>query len=236
MKVFLSHSFARDDDDLVQCLERLLSSHDVLVVRGRRLAGGQVTPEVRRLIDGSDGLVALMTRRDPLGDPSQNRWRSSPWIDYEYMHARDREKHAIALVENGVEDGGPNQGFEKIPFDRADLLEAFLALSETLRIWKERIGIPRVVQIRPDHIGRDFRINRDLKCRYRFVSGQGVRGQWVEAEPVLQPSGTLLYLNGVQGDDTLIEIEILQQESPRWWSPATSQFISIEMRAWEDGQ
>jgi hypothetical protein len=116
------------------------------------------------------------------------------------------------------------------------MLEAFLALSETLRIWKESIGIPRVVQIRPDHIGRDFRINPDLKCRYRFVSGQGVRGPWIEAEPVLQPSGTLLYLNGVQGDDTLIEIEILQQESPRWWSPATSQFISIEMRAWEDGQ
>jgi hypothetical protein len=236
MKVFLSHSFAGDDGDLVQCLERLLSSHNVLVVRGRRLAGSQLTPEIKRLIDGADALVALMTRRDRIGDPSQDLWRTSRWIDYEYAHARDQGKHAIALVENGVEGGGPFPDFEKISFDRANLLEAFLALSETLRLWKEHIGIPRVVQIRPDHIGRDFRIHRDLKCRYRFVSGQGVKGQWVETDPVLQPSGTLLYLNGVQGDDTLIEIEILQQESPRWYSPATSQFISIEMTAWEDGQ
>lgn len=236
MKVFLSHSFASEDDDLVRRFERLLSSHNVLVTRGRRLAGGQLTPEIQRLIDGSDGLVALKTRRSPLGDPGQDRWQSSPWIDFEYMYARNQGKYAIALVEDGVEEGGPFQDFEKITFGRADQLEAFLALSETLRIWKERTGTLRVVQIRPDHLGQDFRINRDLKCRYRFVSGQGVRGSWVEADPVLQQGGTLLYLQGVQGDDTLIEVEILQRESPRWWSPATSQFISIEMRAWEGGQ
>ncbi len=235
MKVFLSYSFHGEDSDLVQALERLLSSHNILIDRGRRLGGGQLTPEVRQLIDGSDGLVALKTRRERVGDPAENRWRSSPWIDYEYTHARDQGKYAIALIEDGVESDGPFQDFERIPFRRADPLEAFLALSETLRIWKERVGIQRVVQIRPDELGRVVRTNSDLKCRYRFVSREGARGQWVETEPVLQPSGTLLFLKGVQGDDTLIEVEILQDHSPRWWSPATSQFISIEMRAWEDG-
>ena len=33
--------------------------------------------------------------------------------------------------------------------------------------------------------------NRDLKGRYRFISREGVRGQWVETEPVLQASETL---------------------------------------------
>jgi hypothetical protein len=235
MKVFLSYSFAGEDSDLVRALERLLSSHDILVDRGRRLAGGPLTPEIRQLIDGSDGLVALMTRRQRVGDPGENRWRSSSWIDYEDTHAREQQKYAIALVEDGVENDGPFESYERIPFRREDVLEAFLALSETLRIWKERIGIQRVVQIRPDDLGRVFRTNDDLKCRYRFISREGVRGQWVETEPVLQPSGTLLFLKGVQGDDTLIEVEILQDHSPRWWSPATSQFISIEMRAWEGG-
>lgn len=142
MKVFLSQSFATDDRDLVRCLERLLSSHDVLVVRGRRLAGNQLTTEIKKLIDGADALVAFMTRRDRIGEQGRDLWRSSRWIDYEYTHARDQGKQAIALVENGVEDGGPYEGYERIHFERTDMLEAFLALSETLRIWKESIGIP----------------------------------------------------------------------------------------------
>jgi len=235
MKIFLSYSFSGEDGDLVQGLERLLSSQNILIAKGRRLAGGQLHPEVRQRIDGSDGLVALKTRRDRVGDPDANRWRSSAWIDYEYAHARDQGKQAIALVEDGVETDGPFEGYERIALNRADPLEAFLALSETLRLWKEQIGIQRIVQIRPDDLGRIFRTNRDLRCRYRFIDQEGMRGEWVDAEPILQASGTLLYLRGVQDDNTLLEVEILQDQSPRWWSPATSQFISVEMQASEEG-
>jgi hypothetical protein len=127
----------------------------MVVTTGRRLAGGQLHPEIRNRIDNSDGLVALKTRRDRVGEPDENRWRSSPWIDYEYNHAREQDKHAIALVENGVEiDGGPFDGYERIALDRDDPLETFLALSETLWQWKERTGIRRVVQIRPNEQGK----------------------------------------------------------------------------------
>lgn len=234
MKVFLSYSFDGEDRELAGCLERLLSSHNILVATGRRLAGGPLTEEIWQLIDDSDGLIALKTRRERVGDPGQNRWRSSPWIDDEYRHAVENSKHAIAMVEDGVEIGGAFQHYERIPFDRSDPLDAFLVLSETLRLWKERIGNRRVVQVRPDELGGVLRASRDLKWRYRFVR-DGVRGPWVEAEPVLQPSGTLLYLRGLQDDDTLIEVEILQNQSPRWWSPATSQYISVEMRESEEG-
>jgi len=55
---------------------------------------------------------------------------------------------------------------------------------------------------------------------------------------VSHASGTLFHPRGAQDDDTLIEaeileVEILQNQSPRWWSPVTSQFISVDMRAWE---
>jgi hypothetical protein len=235
MKVFLSHSFDDEDSGLVQRLERLLSSQNILVVKGRHLAGAQLQPEVRQRIDGSDGLVALMTRRDQIGDAGGNHWRTSSWINYEYMHARDGNKEAIALIEDGVETDGPFDSYERIELDRRAPLEAFLRLSETLRQWKERIGIQRVVQIRPDDLGRAFRTNRDLRCRYRFIDQEGMRGEWFDAEPILQANGTLLYLRGVRGDDSLIEVEILKDQSPRWFSPATSQFISVEMQAWEEG-
>jgi hypothetical protein len=238
VKVFLSHSFSSEDRELVQAVERLLNSQDMVVTTGRHLAGGQLHPEIRNRIDNSDGLVALKTRRDRLVGPDENLWRSSPWIDYEYNHAREQDKHAIALVENGVEiDGGPFDGYERIALDREDPLEAFLALSETLWQWKERTGIRRVVQIRPNDLGRNFRINRNLKCRYRFTDREGHTGEWIDTKPVLPASGTLLYLTGVRDNDTYIEVQILQpqDENPRWYSPATPQFISVEMEEWEAG-
>jgi hypothetical protein len=51
-----------------QRVERLLSSHNVLIAKGRRLGGAQLTTEVRDRIDGSDGLIALETRRERVGE------------------------------------------------------------------------------------------------------------------------------------------------------------------------
>jgi len=229
MKVFLSYSFEDADIDLARGVERLVSSQDVLVVQGRRLGGRELTPEVRRVIADSDGLIALKTRRDRIGDPAQDRWRSSEWIDYEYQYAIDQGIESIAVVETGVETSGPLQGYERIELDRDEPLQAFLALAETMQRWKARIGLHRVVQIRPDELGISLRNDRNLRCRYRFVR-EGVRGTWVDTQPIPQPNGTLLYLTGVQDDSTLIEVEILQDQMLRWWSLATSQFISVEMR------
>jgi len=62
-------------------------------------------------------------------------------------------------------------------------------------------------------------------------------GEWVNVTPILQPSGTLLLcLKGVRNNDTFIEVEIVgSQDETRWYSPATPQFISVEMQAAEDG-
>jgi hypothetical protein len=232
MKVFLSYSFGPRDKELVRDLERLLSSLNLLVSTGKVLGGGQLTDEVKRRIDSCEGLVALMTRREQMGDPAKNLWTTHQWVRDEYGYAVARGTPAIALVEDGVDTGGMYGAFEWKPLDRAQPLQAFLDLAETLREWKEQAGVQRVVQIRPDHLGSEFKTKAGMKCRYRFVSG-GVRSEWVEAEPVLQASGTLLYLRGVQDDDTLVEVEILKDQTPVWWSPATSQFISVEMKAWE---
>ncbi len=234
MKVFLSHSFSDEDGDLAQNVERLLSSHNILVVRGRRLGGAQVDAEVTRRIDDSHGLIALMTRRDQVGEQSENRWRTSRWIDDEYGYARNQRKQAIALVEDGIETGGLFEGVERIPLDRANPLEAFLALSETLRLWKEQKGFRRVAQLSPDSLSRWFRTNGEARCRYRFVR-EGVPGAWVDqgVEPIPQPRGALLYLAGIQDDDSQIQVEILQNQRVQWSCYATPQYIGIEMMAWE---
>ena len=48
--IFLSFSFRDADRELVAQVEQLLASHNIAVVTGRRLGGGQLTPEVMQRI------------------------------------------------------------------------------------------------------------------------------------------------------------------------------------------
>ena len=129
----------------------------------------------------------------------------------------------------------PNGGSARVlPDGASDPLEALLKLSRTLGIWKENFGILRVVQVRPNKLGREFRPNCDLKCRYRFLR-EGVWGQWAEADPIPQPGGGIhLYVRGVQDDEAFIQVEILKNQSPHWRSPATPQYVNVKMQLLEE--
>jgi len=232
MEVFLSHSFREEDSDLVAKIEALLSSHDVRMLTGRRLAGAQVTQAVMDRIDRSDGLIALMTRRETVGDPQQGRWRTHPWVVDELNHARGRPTPipTISLMQDGVEPEGAYADHERILFSNATVLDAFLALSETLRIWKSQRGRVRMAHLLPDEVGRQLRANRNLQCRFRFVALDGSATAWATAEPMPGQGGTILYLNGVRDDTAQVLIEIADQQQTRWWSELTPQHIRIDMR------
>jgi hypothetical protein len=234
MKVFLSHSFRPEDRDLVARIDSLLSSHDVPIIKGNRLGGGALTQEVKRRIEQADGLIALMTKRERVDDPGPERWSTHPWVRDELSHGRSEDKLTIGLVEMGVEVGGAYGDHERIVLDRDNPLDALLALSETIRIWKEELGASRKIQIKPDEIGQRLRTEPGLVCRYRFVSPEGNRTNWKVSDPVPQPSGTILYVNGLRGDDHYIEVEVLRGDSMEWWSPATAQLIDVELKPRSD--
>lgn len=232
MEVFLSHSFREEDSDLVSRIEALLASHDVRLLTGRRLAGGQITQEVMDRIRRSDGLIALMTKRETVGDPQQGRWRTHPWVVAELNYARGLPSPipTIALLEAGVEPEGPFADHERIHYSAESLLDAFLALSETLRLWKSRRGRTRMAHLLPDEVGRELRANRNLQCRFRFVAVDGSTSAWSTAEPMPGLGGTVLYLNGVRDDTAQVQVEIADQQAIRWYSELTPQSIRIEMR------
>ena len=229
MRVFLSQTFQDSDRHIVGQIESLLSSHNIQVVTGRRLGGGALTQEVIDLIENSDACVALMTRREQLGAPEENRWATHQWVKDEVNHARGRQIPSIALVEPGVSLNGAYRERERITFDPNAPLPAFLALSDTLRLWRENLGFNRVARLSPDDVGRLFRINEGMRCRYRFVSPRGERSQWIEAEPIPRPGGTLLYLKGVPSEEDQVEVEILDGEHRLLYSEATPQWLSISL-------
>jgi hypothetical protein len=227
VKAFLAYRFGDEDRELVGNVETLLNSHDVAVITGTRLGGKALTPAIKERIESADALVALMTRRAQIGVSGQ--WSTHPWVLKELAHARTVKKRTIALVEEDVRLPTSLARLERIALDRTSPADAVLALSETIRLWKEELGNPRRLLIKPDTVGQQL-LASGLLCRYRFVSPEGKRGTWRFSDPILQPGATVLYVDGVRGDEYHIEVQVMDnRRKVTWASMATPQLISVEL-------
>lgn len=224
--IFLAYAYRESDHELAAQVERLLASHNVRAVSGKAVGGEAITDEVKARIEKSDGLVALLTRRDALAGGG---WTTHPWVKDEIVHARAHDKPAIALLETDVQHGGAYGENEYIPLDRANLAEALLRLSETLGEWKRKAGRTIKVQILPDDLAAQLSGANGLVCRYRFVEG-GTLHEWKTADLIPETGGAFLYLRGVQ-DDHLVQVEIERPQQNSWFSVATSQHLPINLRA-----
>ncbi len=223
MDVFLSFSFRPEDRELVDQLQQLVRAHGIRAVTGRRNDGGDLTEEIKKKIEEADALVALMTRRDPIGDAADMIWRTHPWVRDELNHAREKESLAIALLEEGVENVGMYAERERVPLDIADPLPAFLALAEHLANWKNRLGRDLRVRVLPGEIGHEVET-----CRYRFWT-DGQHGDWFDATLIPAQGGTELYVRGVPDERALIQLEVARNGTDAWRSVATSQHVTVEL-------
>ncbi len=224
MNIFMAFAFRDEDKGLVNYIERLLASQFVQPVTGKKLGGGQLTAEVQKRIEESDALIALMTRRDQLVNGG---WTTHKWVIDELDWARGKDKHAIAIVEEGVDVSGMFQSHEYIPLNRQNPLEALIYLAETVGEWKKNTGRVVKVQIAPDTIASKL-VDDGVTCRRRFFKN-GKYTNWEVVTPVLETGGTFISLDGVQ-DEHLIEIEA-KEAGNTWRSPATSQWMLVQLKA-----
>ena len=199
--VFLSYSFSKPEDRIIVAeLEDVFRSFGVRTVTGLNLGGNQLTEEVKSLINASDALVALASRREQL---ASGDWITHPWIRDEFAYAKALEKHAIVLLEDGVPPNGAYQSYEYIPFERNNLAPALLKLSKTMGIWKDKTGSRLKVRLLPDEL---FENMQSPSYQYQFISRGNSLG-WRAVNPVLEPGGIFLHLEGAR-DDYLIEVQV----------------------------
>lgn len=222
-QVFLAFSFRNEDRDFAAQVVRLIESHVPRVTTGERAGGEAITPKVMARIDRADGLVALLTQRE---EKTGGGWTTHQWVRDELNHARTNHKRTIALIEEGVDVGGAYAENERIPFDRDDPGPAFLALSETVGMWKQEAGRTIKVQILPREVARLLARDGSLKCRCRFVV-DGRYTDWSEVTPIPEEGGTFISVEGV-GDDHLIQIAA-QDDRSEWISIAVSQWMQVKL-------
>lgn len=224
MNIFLAFSYREEDKLLAQYVERLFASQLVKPITGEHLEGGQLTQEVQKRIVASDALVALLTHRDQL---LTGGWTTHQWVTDELAWARANGKRAIAILEDGINLGGMFQPHECIPLCRANPLEAFIRLAETISGWKQDKGRMVKVQIAPEIIA-DKLSDDNVTCERRFWK-QGSYTEWQKVTPVPEPGGTFVYLDGVQ-DEHLVQLKA-DDDGKTWQSPATSQWMLVQMKA-----
>jgi hypothetical protein len=223
-RVFIAFAFRPEDEALAAQVEQLLASHDVRVTTGERAGGGALTPAIQEVIRGCDALVALLTRR--AGGGARNG--THPWVIDELNYARGIGKRAIALVENRVNLGGMYGENEYIKYDPQDPLPAFLALSETLNIWKANAGRIVKVKILPAALSR--RVVRDgggIECRHR-LNIQGQYTDWKPTYAVPEPGGAVVYIDGIRDEHT-IQLEV-REPNATWVSEATPQLMQVQLK------
>ena len=199
--VFLSYHFDDEVKPLAKQLSRLTKSHDLEVVDGERLAGQDITQAVQELIESTDAMIVLLTKRD--------EGKTNQWVMHERSTALNKHIPFIALIEEGVVDKGPFTNFEYIQFTRDKFLEALLRISETILKWKVKLGERIVAHLEPDEIVEAVRSNignADM-VQYRFFDNRRGWGNWKKALVKPQSGGVSLYLDGVN-KDTEMQIQV----------------------------
>ena len=116
---------------------------------------------------------------------------------------------------------------ERIHFNRDEMLKAFLALSETLGLWKAQAGRLTKVRIMPETLARNPRLtSRAMTLNYRYLIA-GEFTPWKSVAPVPEVGSTVVYLPGVH-DEYMIQLQLLDGAN-QWISPATPQLINVQL-------
>jgi tetratricopeptide (TPR) repeat protein len=120
---FMGHSFAEEDERLVEQIKRFLSKLGVKCDSGRKPEPKGISQKVTERIHAAELFVGIFTRHLQQEDGS---FSTSPWVVEEKATALAAGKRLL-LFENGVREFGGLQGdYEYIPFQRDNLGEALI--------------------------------------------------------------------------------------------------------------
>ena len=128
-RIFLSFHYDQAGKDLAGMVSDLIVNHGLVPVTGERV-DGNLSNDIRDLIETSDALICLLTEREA----EQNR----QWLMTERDIAYGQRKPILTLVQKGSQDPGVFEGHKEIRYDPEAPLPGILELSGILGEWRKR--------------------------------------------------------------------------------------------------
>ncbi len=195
-RIFFSYHFDPEIQPLVAYLKRLIASHGLEPVEGRRLGGQPLAQGVKNLISTCDAMVLFLSRRE------ENL--TNDWGKAERALAYSEGKPFISIIEQGVTNNGPFEAFEYIFYDSDNFIDPLLSISETISKWKIDLGELIEAFVEPPEVEDVIRENfdRERVVEYRFLNeSTGINWtEWREATVIPKAGGVSVYLPGVKKD------------------------------------
>ncbi|MEM7086107.1 MAG: hypothetical protein AAF489_07990 [Bacteroidota bacterium] len=207
--IFLSHHFDNEIAPVVESFKRLIESHDLEVIDGRRLEGQLVIDEVKSRIEEADAVIVFLSKREA--------GKTNEWVSHERSAAQTLGKPLLAVIEQGLTNAAPFGGFESLQYDPDKLADTLLDISESIFGWKLQLGEQIEALLEPEDIVTTVRENadRDGIVQYRLLGKRGKWGNWKKAVVIPRPGGVSLLLNGVTKKS---ELQIKVTTNNRIWN------------------
>jgi hypothetical protein len=197
-QVFLSFTYNPHPDhvEVTEKLRRYVSvvieTMELKVVTGEDLGGEQLTDEIKRRIEASDALVALVTPwKDQLGNKVP-----PPWVQDEFTYAKAMDKPAIRLLHTDFAAAGMYAAHEYMQVKPDNPTDALIKLMRTLRLWKDGVGRPMDIEITPIEADAHFDTAQVKSCEFQLFMNYK-EGPWRPATVWPQPGGMYAHLPGV---------------------------------------
>lgn len=128
--LFISYSFKEENEKLVRIIKDFLEAYPISITTGAKPSTGSLSEKVKKLIDDSDYVLAVLTKDEEQKDKS---WTPSKWVFDEIAYASGKGKTVIRLLEKGTNYKAAISGdAEYINFEKNNLTGAFIKLAHIL--------------------------------------------------------------------------------------------------------
>ena len=223
--IFISHHFDDKGMKLAEAVSRLVASHNIKPVTGKRLEGQVLSYGVKSLMENCQGTIVLLTNRE--------EGKNSQWVKDERAHAGGLKHNLITLLDEGLYDEGMYSNNERIRIKWNQLHTNLLDLSETINHWKYSGGNDIKLLLQPDEVSETIsNLVDNYPIKYRIwrnnenVPNKSPGWNHIIARP--EQGGATIFIQDVKEND-LIEVEA-NINGNRWTSPAANPNVMVKLK------
>lgn len=229
MRIFVGFGYNDRDRWIPEFVVPLVKAFGAEVVTGEDLQGQQISDEVQRRIESSDGLIAFRTKR---GDAdAAGSYRSHRWVEDELAVAIARGVRVVEVREEGVDTQGGLAGDRQwVAYREGERDRLLLELAKTVGAWARSVTVN--LQLLPPEFVDEIRplLRRPgFRCAYTVLEGSREAAP-VEA-PVRPMKGGLFIQATTVSPQSLIRVSV-EGNGRRWSSDyETVDAVSIRLNA-----
>jgi hypothetical protein len=194
--VFLSYTYRPHPaheaslDRLRRCVVRAIEAMGLRIVDGVDVGGRPLDDALRKRIQGTDALIALVTpQADDAGAPVQPQFVLS-----EFQYAEGQNKPTMRVLHETLPATGLGGGNEYTPYKPGSELDVILKLMNTIAVWKREYGQAARVRIEPEDIGSQYDEKDGDRCEFQVISLEGGFSDFQKAGFLLEPGAAYAML------------------------------------------